>query len=126
MYAFAVSLLISAFWIPECNDTVYPINFILLTGMGVVQGASYLYMYCKDYLIEDPLPPESLNRLHYNEKLFRSQIKVLNHAHIFFSVVLTLLIVAGSLMASHPNYIRSITCNSRGEWKPKTAYGYVF
>ena len=133
MTALAVALFLSSFWIPDCYDTIYPINFILLTGMGVVQSAAYLFMYCEDYLIQKDnrgnlnLPEKSINELQYNEKLFRSQIKILQYANLFFSIVLIFLIAAGSVMASHPYYIRSITCTSReGEWKPITAYGNIF
>jgi hypothetical protein len=133
MTALAGALLLSAFWIPDCYDTIYPINFILLTGMGVVQSAAYFFMYCKDYLIEKDnrgdyiISKPSINKLNYNEKLFRSQIKILQYANIFFSVVLIFLIAAGSKMATNPYQIRSITCTYRqGEWKPMTAYGNIF
>ena len=133
MTGLAVALFMSSFWIPDCYDSVYPINFIFLTCMSIVQSAAYFFMYCKDYMIEKDchgnsiIPEQSINRLHFNEKLFRSQIKILQYANLFFSVVIIFLIGAGINMATHPYYIRSITCTHRkGEWKPETVFGNIF
>jgi hypothetical protein len=52
MTGLAVALFMSSFWIPDCYDSVYPINFIFLTCMSIVQSVSYFFMYCKDYMIE--------------------------------------------------------------------------
>lgn len=69
----------------------------------------------------------SLNRLNFNEILFRKQIKVFQLANILFTTVLIFLFVGSILIeADIDNKKMCIICNTKGEWKPQNVYGNLF
>ena len=96
MHTVSLGLFIWSFWMKDCHENIYPLNFIFVTILIIVHTTYDIFLYCNDYMIDwENLPPMSDDRLRYNQELFRKQSKCLLIACSFFGFLSILTVATG-------------------------------
>lgn len=96
MHLATLGLFISAFFMKDCDQAIYPKNFIAVTIIIITHQVYDVYLACNNYMIDfDNLPPTSTNRLRYNKELFQKQSKCLLWANLLFGCLSILTVAAG-------------------------------
>jgi len=97
-------LMISVFWMPTCEKTVYPWNFIALSALILSIQLFCLFLWSFNYFIDfDSMPEISMNRLHFNPMMTKHQLKVLQITFAVFGFLTLGTVAMGSHLANSMN-----------------------
>ena len=96
MHTVTFTLFIMSFFMKDCDERIYPFNFLTVTCIILTHQIYDFYLKNHDYLINfDDLPPTSPNKLRYNKELFRKQTGCLFYANLIFGLVSMVTVAAG-------------------------------
>jgi len=95
---FAVGL-VSVFFMPSCDKSVYPWNFMYLSVLILSIQLFCFYLWRSTYNLNyATMPKISWNRLKYNKFLTMRQLKVLQITFFVFGFLTLFLVVMGSIL----------------------------
>ena len=81
---------------------IYPLNFVAVTALIVVQQVYDIWLACNDYQVNwKTMPFMSANKLLYNKELFLKQSKCLFIANCVFGGISASTVIVGYLIISH-------------------------
>lgn len=67
MHCATAALFLSTFWMQDCNDAIYPVNFVALVVIIVAHQVHDVFLACHDYMVDwDNLPATSPDKLYNN------------------------------------------------------------
>ena len=96
MHLISLGLFISTFFMKDCHESIYPVNFITLVIIIWIHQFYDIYLACNNYMVDyDNLPPISWNKLKFNKELFQKQTRFLLYANIFFGLLSILTVASG-------------------------------
>ena len=88
VHLITLGLLISIFLVKDCDDLIYPGNFVLLVFLILVHQVYDVFLHFKGYMINwEELPCKSPNQLRYNKELFEKQAKCLFFGNLLYGAV---------------------------------------
>lgn len=130
MHLSTLGLFIGSFWMKDCEERIYPLNFITVTLIILTHQIYDLYLKRHNYLIEfDKLPPISKDKLRYNKPLFEAQTGCLFWSNLIFGAVSILTAATGFLILNrqhNPDATQHLLCVNGNEWIYLSITGMVF
>lgn len=120
MHLTTAALLVSTFWMENCHDAIYPVNFMFLVMVILLHQGYDIYLARNDYMVDyEKLPPMKRNKLKYNKELFQHQTKVLMIGNIAFGVLSMLTVATGYFILArehHAGTKQHLLCVDGKEW----------
>ena len=105
VHLISLGLFISTFWMKDCDEEIYPVNFVMVVCLILVHQVFDVYMYCNGYMIDwDNLPPMSQNRLYFNKELFQKQSKCLMIGNLVFGAISVLTVASGYFIIARQHH----------------------
>ena len=97
MHLITLALFMSTFWMKNCNEAIYPINFIALVLIIFIHQGYDIYLAMKSYMIKDMtnLPEMKRSKIRFNKELFAKQTKFLFWGNIVFGILSVLTVASG-------------------------------
>ena len=96
MHLTTLALFISTFFMKDCFESIYPVNFVALVSIILIHQGYDIYLAVHGYMVDyENLPPMKKNKLKFNKELFQKQTKFLLIANIFFGVLSMLTVASG-------------------------------
>ena len=130
-HVFALVLLCCVWAARSCEENLYPFMFCFLGLFILSQQVFDLALYWNDYLIDfKEMPKVHINRLWYNEELFRKQTKVLFLANILFGTFSCITIGVGFKFMNanddDPEKVDFLLCYNGNQWIENSWKGSLF
>ena len=130
MHSISLALFISTFFMKDCHEKIYPINFMTLVIIILIHQAYDIYLACAKYMVNyDTLPPTGGNKLKYNKELFKKQTCFLLGGNLVFGLFAILTVAAGSFIInrqSMPGTRQHLLCINGNEWIYMSRVGNIF
>ena len=130
MHLTTAALLISTFWMTNCWDAIYPVNFMFLVMVILLHQGYDIHLARHGYMVDyENLPPMKRNKLKYNKDLFQHQTKVLMIGNISFGVLSMLTVATGYFILArehHTGTKQHLLCVNGSEWILLSPVGQIF
>ena len=130
MHGASLGLFISTFFMKDCHEAIYPVNFITLVIIIWIHQFYDIYLACHDYMVDyENLPPMSWNKLKFNTELFKAQTKFLFYGNLFFGLLSMFTVASGYFIINRQHMEgtnQHLLCLHGYEWIYLSPVGNVF
>lgn len=130
MHCATAALFVSTFWMKDCNDSIYPFNFVAIVIIILAHQVYDIFLACQGYMIDwDNLPYTSPNKLNFNKELFKQQTKALLIGNLVFGVISILTVASGYFIINRQEQEganQHLLCINGKEWIYMSPIGNIF